>query len=601
MDSETSDEGRSERLEAGGVIEDRYEIRRQLGEGGFAVVYDAFDDVIERQVAIKVLDIEHLAASRKHAKHILERFRREARLAAKVRHPSIVEIFDFGVLEDTNQPYMVMEFLRGIDLEEAIEDGGPMDPERLFSLFCGTLDALGEAHDEGVIHKDLKPANLFLSEPGTRKEALKLVDFGIAHVDAPKKERMTQTGMMAGTPQYLPPEYVEEQIVSPAMDIYQMGLILIEALAGEAAVQDSTPFQAAFKHVKRQLTIPPQLLEGEIGAVINRSIAYDPDDRFGSAEEFSDALAAVDPSSVPPIDAGGECADGQAVDVSSSPDTSAGTMEPLGAAGDGEDDELSTTPEGSSPEARKTGTVPQRRDDGQREASHPDETASMESTKSKAVPLVVLGVGLVAAVTVAILFWPTEGESDEETTGDEAVAEAPEVDEAQDDEASAEGAEDFDEAMEVAGSEEGDDEEDVRKVIVESDPPEAAVIREAGDEVGTTPVEIDIVGDEMKTLKVVADGYLEETVTIDDSTDDVLEVVLETEPDEPEVASPRPDPDPPPTGVGASSGSTGGGTAPTAAADEPEEIEDVEEPPVEEESVAEEDEDDGFPGMRIAE
>ena len=294
--AETDKEGGD--FSSGFVLYDRYEIQKALGAGGFAVVYAAFDRTIERQVAIKVLNIYSMVGSQQETDEVLQRFLREARVAAKIRHPSSIEIYDFGLLEGGERPYIIMEFLKGWDLDQELQERGPLPSERLFPLFCGALDALAEAHDKGVIHKDLKPANLFWSRPHTEHETLKVVDFGIAHVNAPGKKRLTQTGVMSGTPEYLPPEYIEEQSVTEMMDIYQMGLTLVEALSGVPVVQAPSPYQAAFKHVEGDLNIPPEFQEGAFGELLDKALAMDPEDRFKSAGDFSEALAAIDPSTV---------------------------------------------------------------------------------------------------------------------------------------------------------------------------------------------------------------------------------------------------------------------------------------------------------------
>ncbi len=288
----------SKNFAPGYVLHDRYEIKKALGAGGFAVVYAAFDRTIERKVAIKVLNLYAMVGSQSETDEILQRFLREARVAAKIRHPSSIEIYDFGVLKGGKRPYIIMEFLQGWDLDEELQERGPLNSERLFPLFCSALDALAEAHEKGVIHKDLKPANLFWSQPDTEQELLKVVDFGIAHVNAPGKERLTQTGVMSGTPEYLPPEYVEEQSVTEKLDIYQMGLTLVEALSGVPVVQAASPYQAAFKHVKQELNIPPEFKQGDFGELLKRALAKEPDERFESAAAFSEALAAIDPATV---------------------------------------------------------------------------------------------------------------------------------------------------------------------------------------------------------------------------------------------------------------------------------------------------------------
>ncbi len=543
-------------LEEGLVLHGRYEILHQLGAGGFAVVYAAFDQTIERQVALKVLNIQHMAGTDDETDHILERFLREAQVAARIRHPSIVEIYDFGVLEDEDQPYIIMEFLEGTDLEEEITDNGPVSADRLFPLFCGALDALGEAHSEGVIHKDLKPANLFLSEPGTRKEALKVVDFGIAHVNAPDKERMTKTGLMSGTPQYLPPEYIESQSVTPEMDIYQMGLILIEALSGEAVVQESSPYQAAFKHMHRDLIIPPELLQGELGQLLDKALAFKPEDRFGSAEEFSDALAAIDASTIPTITTGGtpQVASplSPVADTDASKDWSqdalAGTLQGLAA------DQAQQKPSGSAPSVRLQGPMADQHAGGEAQRASIDSSVATEdpifeevqdSGHKVLIALLSAGSLVLLGVLVAIIVTYDSGEEDaQDPVADtpaevaEEPAEEPEPEPAQPEE------------QEELAAEEPEDEPQLRVVELSSDPAGATVQFRDGTEVGETPLELELIDDEQLTLELSHSGYESTEVSIDDTIEKSLNVELERRPrpqprPQPTVqAQPEPEPEP---------------------------------------------------------
>ncbi len=281
-------------------IQNRYEVKSLLGKGGFASVFRAYDVEIERPVAIKVLNLAALLAGDADPQVMLERFRREAKLAARITHPSVVQIHDFGVLEGMDNPYIIMEVLEGHDLEEELEEKGPLDPRRVLPLFVDALEALGEAHGLDIIHKDLKPSNLFIANPGERRETMKVVDFGIAYIgDDTSDKRLTKTGFMLGTPQYMAPEYVEEQYVSPALDVYQMGLILVEMLAGRAVVDDTNMWKCAMRHVGRELSVPELLLDSPLGPVIERALAADPQDRYGDAGEFAAALESLDHDEIP--------------------------------------------------------------------------------------------------------------------------------------------------------------------------------------------------------------------------------------------------------------------------------------------------------------
>ncbi len=285
----------------GSIIANRYKIVSKLGSGGFAVVYRAFDSQIERDVAIKILNLDVLSGNEQSREAMLERFRREARLAARIRHANVVEIYDLGELENHTHPYIIMEILEGYDLDEELAKYKGMVPARALPLFCGALDALAEAHRKNIIHKDIKPANLFLNYPNTRQESLKVVDFGIAHIAGKLDTRLTQTGMMFGTPQYLPPEYIQNQTVSPAMDVYQMALVLVEMLTGHAVVDAETPWQCAMKHVMRSYSLPDPLLASPLGPVLIRALEADHEVRYPDAGAFVDALLKIDPATVPDV------------------------------------------------------------------------------------------------------------------------------------------------------------------------------------------------------------------------------------------------------------------------------------------------------------
>ncbi len=288
----------------GALLAERYRLVEQLGEGGFATVFLARDETIKREVAIKCLDVASLGLGSEEQATVLERFEREAQLAANIQHPNVVHIFDVGHIDDDpTRPFIVMERLRGEDLGEVITRRGALAAPRLLPLFIQCADALGRSHDVGVVHKDLKPSNLFLCDIGTRAEALKLVDFGVAHLRAPldpegEARRLTKTGQMLGTPQYLPPEYINTMEVTPAFDVYQMGLILIEALRGEFLFEDKNSLQCIIMHSNGDLDLPPEVFEGPLGAVLERALAYDPAERYADGHALAEALDALDPGAI---------------------------------------------------------------------------------------------------------------------------------------------------------------------------------------------------------------------------------------------------------------------------------------------------------------
>ncbi len=286
-------------LEPGFIINGRYRIERRIGAGGFAIVFEGFDLQIDRRVAIKVLHIGVSGEDDEVHKTLMERFNREAKLAARVEHPNVVSIYDFGTIEGHKQPFIVMELLKGFDLEHQIYKKDVMKPEHLIPLYIECLTALGVAHSFNIVHKDLKPSNLFLKNPGERLEALCIVDFGIAYISEAARERLTQDGQLLGTPSYLTPEYITNRTVTPALDVYQMALIFIEALLGEPIVEHPEHLAAMLKHVRGDLQVPRSLLQAPIGDILRRALAYDAADRYADALEFADAMSKLDISLVP--------------------------------------------------------------------------------------------------------------------------------------------------------------------------------------------------------------------------------------------------------------------------------------------------------------
>ena len=287
-------------LPKGMTLGERYEIVRRLGSGGFAIVYEATDRKVDRQVALKVIDLER-TSDEAHRPAYIRRFQREAKLAASVRHPCVVEVHDVGVLEDGETPYMVMELLEGWDLEVHMREHGAISPRRLLPLFVQALEGLGCAHEVGIVHKDLKPSNLFLKHPDKRHEQLCIVDFGVARQAGADTARLTHTDGAFGTPHYMAPEYSTEQLTSPALDVYQMGLILVELLMGAPVVTHPDPVAAMFQHVRGDLSIPTSLLESSLGEVIRRSLSLDPKARFEDGFAFADALREIDPARIPVV------------------------------------------------------------------------------------------------------------------------------------------------------------------------------------------------------------------------------------------------------------------------------------------------------------
>ena len=267
-------------LDTGAVVDGLYEVEARIGAGGMASVYRARQRETGDRVAIKLIDLgsDDVAGARR-------RFFNELLLATRVRHPNIVEVHDFGLLAQLGTPYIVMELLRGENLRQRLKRARPMDPDEAVPLFLGALGALRVAHELNVVHKDLKPSNLFLCDGA--EPSLVVVDFGIA-------SRVSEGGEKAveyhGTPRYSAPEYLLDQVVSPALDVYQVGLAFCEALTGRPVVtQRGAP--ACFKaHARHDLQIPSDVLGPRLEPVIQRALAFDPADRYTDAGQLLEAL-----------------------------------------------------------------------------------------------------------------------------------------------------------------------------------------------------------------------------------------------------------------------------------------------------------------------
>ena len=292
--------GARDRLPEGAVINGRYTITGFLGQGGFATVYEGRDNLIQRPVAIKLLALHTADSDGRALQAKMERFHREATAAARIEHPNVVTIFDMGVTDLVpHRPFIVMERLHGQDLEQALAQRGPFAAHRALPLMIGALDALGAGHALGVIHKDLKPSNLFLVHPDTDKEDLRVLDFGIARLE--DQRGTTGKGNVLGTPRYLAPEYIQDQIVSPPLDVYQMGLILVEVLTGRPAVDSTNPLECIVRHSRGDLHVDPSLTRTPLGPILARALALDPAQRYPDAAAFAAALRRVDPDDVNPL------------------------------------------------------------------------------------------------------------------------------------------------------------------------------------------------------------------------------------------------------------------------------------------------------------
>jgi beta-lactam-binding protein with PASTA domain/predicted Ser/Thr protein kinase len=266
-------------IEAETVIDGRYRVLSRLGSGGMAEVYLAEDQLLGRQVAVKVLH-HHFAEDQE----FVERFRREASSAAGLSHPNIVAIFDRGEWNGTY--YIAMEYVAGRSLKTIVREQGPLDPALAIDIVVQILRAARFAHKRGVVHRDLKPHNVILDEEGRAR----VTDFGIARAGA---SDMTLTGSIMGTAQYLSPEQAQGHPVSASADLYSVGVILYELLTGAVPFEGETAVVIAFKQVSAEPRPPSTLnpaLPAALDAIVLRALAKDPAWRYPDADEFIAAL-----------------------------------------------------------------------------------------------------------------------------------------------------------------------------------------------------------------------------------------------------------------------------------------------------------------------
>ena len=267
----------------------KYRVKSELGRGGMGAVYLAEQPGLGREVAIKELIQSAVVDS-----VALKRFLQEAQVMARASHPNVIQVYDIELMGTVN--YIVLEFIRGRSLREWMLQG-PIPPPQVFAVLHGVLQALDYAHRQGVVHRDMKPENVLISDEGM----VKVADFGIARlVDDPGVGgTATKTGTTVGTPLYMSPEQVASSKVDGRSDLYSAGVVFYELVTGVppfTAGEYDGPFTLMAKHVQAPPKPPSVLRPGldlELEAVILKSLAKRPEDRFQSGHEFDDAMSRV--------------------------------------------------------------------------------------------------------------------------------------------------------------------------------------------------------------------------------------------------------------------------------------------------------------------
>jgi serine/threonine-protein kinase len=285
----------------GTTVAGRYKIIRLLGEGGMGQVYLAEHSAIEKRIALKVLRAEYA-----HKGEIVTRFQQEAISASRIKHPNVLDVFDFGQLEN-GCFYLAMEFLEGNDLADELQRSRVLMPARALPIALQICRALAAAHSKGVVHRDMKPENVFLQRTADGEEIVKIVDFGIAQLKpsneeaqaaSSKQRRLTRTGMIFGTPEYMAPEQASGKHADLRCDIYAVGIILYELFTGGVPFTGETFLGVLAKHLNEQAppmqrVYPDIQVSPELEGVVHKALAKDPNHRYQSMNELAAALAST--------------------------------------------------------------------------------------------------------------------------------------------------------------------------------------------------------------------------------------------------------------------------------------------------------------------
>ena len=265
-----------------------YSLEAPLGRGGMGLVYRARHLVLDKEVAIKFM-----TPALSEDPVFGARFLQEARMMARIDHPNIVRVLDAG--EHDNRRFLVMELLEGETLSERLQRQPPLEPREAIRITSATLAALEEIHTQVVVHRDIKPANVFLCRSG----AVKIMDFGIAL--ATTEPRLTEFGKMIGTPEYMSPEQADGSAVTAWSDLYSVGVVLYEMLAGKPPFTADSPLVVLNLHVNRPLPPLPDSIPAPLRQVVDRALAKQPASRYASAREMLEALKAAEKSIYEPV------------------------------------------------------------------------------------------------------------------------------------------------------------------------------------------------------------------------------------------------------------------------------------------------------------
>ncbi|BBX22990.1 serine/threonine-protein kinase PknL [Mycolicibacter terrae] len=271
----------------GALLDGRYRVGARIATGGTSTVYRGLDERLDRPVALKVMDLRYAGDQQ-----FLTRFQLEARAVARLKDPGLVAVYDqgFGTPHDPGQPFLVMELIEGGTLRELLNERGPMPPHAVAAVLRPVLGALGIAHRAGLVHRDVKPENILISDDGE----VKVVDFGLVRAIA--AAGITSTNVILGTAAYLSPEQVRDGNAGPASDVYGVGVLTYELLTGHTPFSGDSALTVAYQRLDHAVPSPGSAIDGvprEFDDLVARATALDPADRYADGFEMARAVDAI--------------------------------------------------------------------------------------------------------------------------------------------------------------------------------------------------------------------------------------------------------------------------------------------------------------------
>ncbi|MFD6096755.1 serine/threonine-protein kinase [Nocardiopsis flavescens] len=348
----------------GTVLSDRYRLEEQIGSGGMGTVWKATDTLLNRPVAVKLLHPSQMAEPTAR-----ERFRTEGRITAGLSHPGIAQVFDYG--EENGRAFLIMELVVGQPLSQVLKERGGLTPDETLDFIGQAAQALAAAHARGVVHRDIKPGNLLVTGDGR----LKLTDFGIARGDM--SVTLTQTGMVMGTAQYISPEQASGRPATGSSDLYALGVVAYECLAGEPPFTGDSPVALALAHTRDEPPSLPEHIPADLDDLVFLLLSKDPEDRPATAGDVAHMAAVIR--------------------------SDAGTGPPTPSAGFG--GVAATRVVSAVPDSGRTTGITPRRTTGQQTVTpgQEDDSARLATQRRIGLPVILAAVGATVLIVGAVL------------------------------------------------------------------------------------------------------------------------------------------------------------------------------------------------------